>query len=145
MGLTPVIAASMGCEAVNRVVRAELGSMIAATDPDALSNRETGPLWYRELALQEESAFAAQVDAVLSAFGARAMVIGHTAAADGRITPRFGGRVFQIDTGMLGTPFWANGRPSALEIRGGRFTAIYTDRREVIDTGDSALSLPTAR
>lgn len=143
-GASPEVA-SMGCEAVNRAVRAELDSTIAATDPDALSNRETGPLWYRELALQDEAAFAAQVDAVLSAFGARAMVIGHTAAADGRITPRFGGRVFQIDTGMLGHPFWDNGRPSALEIRGGRFTAIYPDRREVIVEGNSAVGLPTAR
>ena len=50
---------------------------------------------------------------------------------------RFGNRVFFIDTGMLSS-YYAGGRPSALEIDGGTFTAIYLDHREVL-VGDGAL------
>ena len=40
---------------------------------------------------------------------------------------RFGGRVFIIDTGMLFDVY--EGRPSALEIRDGHFTAVYLGER----------------
>jgi hypothetical protein len=39
--------------------------------------------------------------------------------------------VFLIDTGMLSS-FYKGGRPSALEIEGGRITAIYTGERETL-------------
>jgi len=55
-------------------------------------------------------------------------VIGHTVSETGRIRPRFDGRVVQIDTGML-TSVYKGGRPSALEIAGDRWTAIYEDGR----------------
>ena len=61
---------------------------------------------------------------------ARAIVIGHTVSANGRIATRFGGRVVQIDTGMLAGAFYPGGRASALEIHEGRFVAIYEDGRE---------------
>jgi hypothetical protein len=57
-------------------------------------------------------------------------VTGHTPQASGRITPRFENRVFLIDTGMLAAVY--KGRPSALEIKDGVITAIYTDRRDVL-------------
>ena len=50
--------------------------------------------------------------------------------ANGRIATRFGGRVVQIDTGMLGGTFYPGGRASALEIRDGGFVAVYEDGRE---------------
>jgi len=58
--------------------------------------------------------------------------VGHTVTPDGRLTSRFGGRVVQLDTGMLGGTFYPAGRASALEIRNGQFTAIYEDRRELL-------------
>ena len=50
-------------------------------------------------------------------------MVGHTVPATRRITPRFGGRVWLIDTGMLTGAY--GGRPSALEIRGNTLTAFY--------------------
>ncbi len=47
------------------------------------------------------------------------------------IRVRFKNRVFLIDTGMLSS-YYTGGRPSALEIDGGVFTAIYLDHREVL-------------
>jgi hypothetical protein len=75
------------------------------------------------------------------------MVIGHTVAENNRITMRFGGRVILIDTGMLGGAFYLGGRASALEIKDGRFAAIYEDGREqlpipLITQGDRSSTLP---
>jgi len=136
-GISPAIA-SLGCKAVNETLRSELRAPGTATDPMALSNSETGPLWYRGLALEDETSFAAEVDRILKTLDARAIVIGHTVVKAGRIAARFAGRVVQIDTGMLDGKFYPEGRPSALEIQGGRFTAIYEDRREVLMDGSLA-------
>ena len=40
---------------------------------------------------------------------------------------RFDGRLHLIDTGMLGGRFYPEGRASALEIAGDRFTPIYVE------------------
>ena len=56
---------------------------------------------------------------------ARAVVIGHTPTAKGQVTTRFGGRVILIDTGMLNGEFYPGGVPSALEVDGDAFTAIF--------------------
>ncbi len=82
-----------------------------------------GPLWYRGYAQGEESEMAAHLDKVLRRFKIRYMIVGHTISGSKRITPRFDGRLFMIDTGMLASYF--QGRPSALEIDGGSFKAIY--------------------
>ena len=67
---------------------------------------------------------------------ARAIVVAHTVPKTGRITGRFGGRIFMIDTGMQ-PAYVPNGRASALEIRGDVFTAIYRDSREVVSGSQS--------
>jgi hypothetical protein len=59
------------------------------------------------------------------------MVVGHTGAPGQRVTMRFGGAVFLIDTGM-NSEYVSGGRPSALEIAAGVFTAIYPDGRVVL-------------
>lgn len=119
----------LGCKAINDMVRAELRSAATATNQEALSNSETGPLWYRGLATDSEASLASELEAILGRLDARAIVIGHTVAADGRIHVRFGGRVLQIDTGMLDGTFYPRGRASALEIEGDKVTAIYEDGR----------------
>jgi hypothetical protein len=98
-------------------------------------------LWYRGLA-QEPPAFAPAVDEILTKQKARSIVIGHTLAADSRIQARFGGKVIQIDTGMQ-PAYVKTGRASALEIRGNVFTAIYTDRRDVIAAPANPQKIPT--
>ena len=130
-GISPATAA-MRCAEINATVRKDLASGAAPADPtQVLTTREDGPLWYRGLALEPVDTFAPQVDAILTAQQARGFIIGHTVSATGSIVSRFDGKVIMIDTAML--PGYApKGRPSALEIRGGVFTAIYKDGREVV-------------
>ena len=133
-GISPEIAV-MSCDALNEAVRRELGEDLENTRNaplESLSAKESGPLWYRGLA-QEPDAFASSVDEVLAKQNARAIVIGHTVTADGRIRTRFGGKVIQLDTGMQ-PAYVQGGRASALEIRNGVVTAIYADRRDVLLT-----------
>ena len=131
-GISPAVG-PMGCAAINEQVHRDLTSDIDKTRAAPLASltaRVDGPLWYRGLA-QEPDAFAPQIGDILARMSARAIVIGHTVATTGRITPRFGGRVIQIDTGMQ--PAYAQGgRASALEIVRGEATAIYVDRRDPI-------------
>jgi hypothetical protein len=123
--------ADLGCAGINDAVRKELQALPMPPQQMAglLAVRETGPLWYRGLADEPEEKFAASLPLILKKMNARAVVIGHT-VAPGQITPRFGGRVVQIDTGMLGGKFYPGGQPGALEISGDSLAAIYLTRRE---------------
>lgn len=133
-GISPTVAA-LGCAGINQAVTSELKSLPVAPEnvPSLLASQETGPLWYRGLAEEKEPELGSELTATLQKLGARAVVIGHTVAL-GRITPRFGGRVLQIDTGMLGGKSYPGGGPSALEIHGDTITAIYPNRREPLGT-----------
>ena len=86
-----------------------------------------GPMWFRGFATWPDQEGAAQMDALLKKFRADRFVTGHTPQPDGRIKERFGGKLFLIDTGMLGGRFFPQGRPSALEITGGVARPIYLD------------------
>jgi hypothetical protein len=130
-GISPRVA-PLGCEGINAGIAADLTTGFKAfleSNLTTLAGAADGPLWYRGLAQEDEATFAPELDKILEAVRARAIVIGHTVTANGRITPRFGGRVVQIDTGML-TSVYTNGRPSALEIDGDKWTAIYEDGRQ---------------
>jgi hypothetical protein len=132
-GISPAIA-PMACDDINATVRTELTTDLEKTMQaplQSLSGREDGPLWYRGLA-QEPDDFAPTVAEILAQQNARAIVVGHTIVNTGRIRSRFGGTVFQIDTGMLRS-YVPNGHASALEIRNGTFTAIYRDGRQPLD------------
>jgi hypothetical protein len=131
-GISPAVA-PMGCAAINDQVRRELTSDLDKTRAKPLASltaRVDGPLWYRGLA-QEPESFAPQVGEILSALGARAIVVAHTVATTGRITTRFDGRVIQIDTGMQ-PAYVQGGRASALDIHRDEATAIYVDRRDPV-------------
>jgi hypothetical protein len=132
-GVSPRIA-PLGCQGINAGVRTDITDgleQVRAAPLQSISMSDDGPLWYRGLAREEETAFASEVDKILAAVQARAIVIGHTVSETGRIRPRFNGRVMQIDTGMLSSVY-AGGRPSALEITGSQWTAIYEDGRQPI-------------
>ena len=89
-----------------------------------------GPLWFRGFATWSSIEGPSQVDRLLKSYrNVSQFVVGHTIPASFRITPRFTGRVFLIDTGMLSTHY-KGGRASALEIDSGVFTAIYLDGNE---------------
>lgn len=98
--------------------------------PNWLSVHPEGPLWYRGFAEWKEEG-AAQATKLLESYGVAHFVVGHTPQRDGRIHPRFGGKVFLIDTGMLAS-YFPGGRASALEIRDGKFTAVYLGHRNVL-------------
>jgi hypothetical protein len=127
--------ANLGCDGVNAEVQKDLAA--APVPPDKimslLSATEDGPLWYRGMASEPEATFEPTLDSILKRIDARAVVIGHTPIAGGKIATRFGGRVVMIDTGMLGGESYPGGAASALEMRGETLTAIYEDgRREPI-------------
>jgi hypothetical protein len=82
-----------------------------------------GPLWYRGLSLGPETPVDSQLPEVLKLFRVNYIILGHTVPGPRRITPRFGGHVFLIDTGMLASYF--QGRASALEMTDGHFKALY--------------------
>jgi len=123
---------------------ADLNSMVAAyskqdppdpalaglADADRWLIRSTdGPLWFRGNAKWDEESHTAEVAELLNGIGATRMVGGHSVQDGGHIQVRFGGRVILIDTGMLSSVY-EGGRPSALVISDGTFTAIYPDGSE---------------
>jgi hypothetical protein len=95
-----------------------------------LANHENGPLWFRGYAFWEEEEGEEAIPAVLDRFGGAHVVVGHT-PQPGKITPRFGGKAFLIDTAMVFGEA-AGGGPAALEIKSGTFFAVYPDRRVVL-------------
>jgi hypothetical protein len=97
-----------------------------------------GPLWFRGFANWTEEEGEQKMEQLLSRFGTRHFVVGHSIPPDAsRILPRFGGKVFLIDTGML-RGYAENGRPSALEIEGSTFSAIYESGRETLVDGSAS-------
>ena len=143
--------AALGCTAINATVHKELQNPPKSLTPEEIKKwlivSPTGPLWYRGLVRAADGHEGSEVsDAeyadILKTLGARAMVVGHTVTSDAKIHVLFGGRLFQTDTGMLGdygksperpNGWWPGGKPSALEIVNGTFTAIYEGgKREVL-------------
>ncbi|HVP44126.1 MAG TPA: metallophosphoesterase [Terriglobales bacterium] len=92
--------------------------------------RDDGPLWFRGYSQWPEQEGTERLTALLARSGARHVVVGHTPQPEYRIRQRFGGQVFLIDTGI--SRVYAQGRPSALEIENGKFTAIYADERRTL-------------
>jgi Calcineurin-like phosphoesterase len=141
-GISPEIA-GLGCDGINAAVTKELAALPPPEQAASLmAASETGPLWYRGLALQPEEELAPVLPGILELMKARAIVIGHSTVLPGRIVARLGGRVILIDTGMVGGEFYKGGVPSALEWRGDTLTAIYLDRREPLSA--PALQAATA-
>ncbi len=98
-------------------------------DREIVFQRE-GPLWYRELARQDERYFKTEVDTILKNLKARAMVIAHTPntgmVASAENMSRFDKRVWVIDTGISKV---YGGILSALIIKNGEFF-VWSDNNE---------------
>ncbi len=100
---------------------------------DWLSVKVDGPLWFRGYDQWSDEEGSAQMGKILDALKATRVVVGHTVQKGGRIRPRFGDKVFLIDTGMLST-YYAGGRASALQIQDNTtFTANYMDEQVVLE------------
>jgi hypothetical protein len=105
-----------------------------------LSVKPDGPLWFRGYDQWNDEEGTAQIGKVLEAYKVAHIVVGHTVQRGAHIRPRFGEKVFLIDTGMLSS-YYPGGRASALEICGdAKFTAKYMDEQIVLL--DSAVSSP---
>jgi hypothetical protein len=141
-GLTPEVA-TLGCEAINAGARREITDDIEKTRQDPLASLaagSSGPFWYRGMALEDETAWLPSLERVLQSIGAHTVVIGHTVTGDGRIKPRFGGRVVMIDAGM--NPLYGRNL-AALEIGpDGRTSALYESRREELARPAAAALVP---
>jgi hypothetical protein len=110
---------------------------------DWFSMRVDGPLWFRGYDQWSDEEGAPQVSKLLEGYEATHLVVGHTVQKGGRIRPRFGNKVFLIDTGMLSS-YYPGGRASALEICGGaKFIAVYLDQQVVLldSAGSSSQNL----
>lgn len=103
---------------INEQIRREiLGNSLAET---SLGESESGPLWYRGLALNPEETEAPHLDAVLEAYGVSKVIVGHTPNL-GVITPRFGGQVIITDTGISS---YYGGHKASLLVEDGLFFAL---------------------
>jgi hypothetical protein len=99
-----------------------------------------GLLWFRGLAQWPEDEHAEDVARILEAQGVDHIVVGHSVQLEGEARARFNGAVFLTDTGMLSEVY--GGRPSALEIKDGTFTAVYVGERKRIYPAENGA--PTA-
>lgn len=133
-GLSAPYTAMGGIDEINRRVRLALQAGDKA--PNAIINDPLGPLWYRGLitrgaSFEAEVAAAAaasgmppkarppieqELDLVLTAFGARRIVVGHTPNLQGVVVTH-GGKLVRIDTGIARH---YNGQLGWLEIVGGQ-------------------------
>jgi hypothetical protein len=129
-GLPPSML-GLSIEEINQRVRDELRAVDSLGGP--LTTSSDGPLWYRGLALEPESAIGAHVDAILASLGASHIVIGHT-TTPGAVIPRLGGRVLMIDVG-LSRGYGA--RQACLVIDRGTPTALHRGKPLKIPTGPS--------
>jgi hypothetical protein len=98
-----------------------------------LSVKVDGPLWFRGYDKWTEEEGVPQITKLLESYKAAHIVVGHTVQSGGRIRPRFGNKVFLIDTGMLSS-YYPGGRASALEICGDatKIMAVYRDQQVVL-------------
>jgi hypothetical protein len=95
-GLSPQIAAAkLSLRQLNDLARSSIGTATTSLTPQArLATQPPGsPDWYRGLVLEEPR--EAQVEAVLKAYGATTMVVGHTPVE--RISRLYHGKVVAID------------------------------------------------
>ena len=133
-GLSAPYTAMGGIDEINRRVSAALKAR--ETSQSSIISDPLGPLWYRGLitrgaAFESEVAAAAAASGtaprprppieqelvlVLTAFGAKRIVVGHTPSLKG-IDIGHGGRLVRIDTGNAR---YYKGQPSWLEIEGGQ-------------------------
>jgi hypothetical protein len=133
--------AALGCEAINKKVHRELTKDFDKTrgQPGAtLAAGGAGPLWYRGLAVEDETTFAPTLEQILEDMDARAVVVAHTVTKTGKIQSRFDGRVVMIDVGM--SPAYHDSL-AALEVAGdGTVSALYAGPGGDSGRGRAALS-----
>ena len=99
-----------------------------------------GPLWYRANVACNGIIEEHRLDEALAAIGAERVVVGHTPTPGRKVMQRFGGRLIEIDTGMLN--FYYRGSGNALVLSGETVTvhnqhgdAVYSPLPQQRDVG----------
>lgn len=82
----------------------------------------SGPLWYRGNVVCQGIVEGYRLDAALAAIGAERVVVGHTPTPNRKVLQRFGGRLIEIDTGMLN--FYYKGSGNALVLEDGNVSVV---------------------
>ncbi len=114
---------------MNQAIRDLLTDFSRIKDGDIVTG-EDSPMWYRGLATGAESDLTAHVAQVLTTFGVKRIVIGHT-PTNGAIVPRFGGKVILIDVAM--SAYFGRKGSASLVIEGGKAAALDRGTRKPID------------
>lgn len=89
---------------------------------DAAIHDIDSPVWYRGNVACSALIESDKLDAALERIDAARVVIGHTPTITGNLQLRFGGRVVEIDTGMLAAAYGGSGH--ALVIEDGRLLSV---------------------
>jgi len=133
-GISPSVLGT-GMEAINQGVRVELslGEAGQRSGETGLATLEDGPLWYRGLALNDETLESPHVDAILAHYDVDRIVIGHTPGL-GTIAPRFDAKVLVIDSGISD---YYGGYLTSLTIEGNQLINIQNGEHLEIPTGDA--------
>ena len=113
-----------GIDRINREAREWMKGGVRAA-PDAVGG-EAAPIWVRDYSLDPVAESACQaLGEVLSALGAKRMVVGHTVQRSG-ISSACNDRVYRIDVGL--SRYYGDGPIQVLEIEGGRVRILSTPR-----------------
>jgi len=130
-GLSPEVL-GLSLRDINEQVREELKG--AMPENGRLSEAESGPLWYRGLASNEESLELEHVNAVLDFYDVDHIIIGHTPGL-GTVVPRFGGRVIIVDTGISE---YYGAHLASLRIEGSELTTLQQGQEIRVPLGDES-------
>jgi len=133
-GISPEVL-GMEITEINEQIRLELNGGLG--EEPGLSEKPSGPLWYRGLAMNDEDVEEAHVASLLATYDVDRIVIGHTPGM-ATIVPRFEGRVLVIDTGL--SSFYGGYRASLLLERGVAITSQRGQRIPIPDTEADLLS-----
>ena len=90
-------------------------------------HKPVGPTWYRGTAMCNKLIEGDALDVALEKIGAKRVVMGHTYTVTRQVQQRMGGRVIEIDTGMLNATYKGSG--NALIIEGDTVTVVNQDGR----------------
>jgi hypothetical protein len=127
---------SQRCDTLEEITSAARAALEKAKGEDAealktfvgygawLTIHENGPLWFRGYAQWTDEEGAPKIQRLTEMFRVARFVVGHTPQPGGRITTRFDGKIYLIDTGMLSS-YFPGGRASALNIQDGKVSFIY--------------------